>query len=152
MKVLPALLGVAVACSSPPTPIECTDVPDGGCPQDNGANVCEDPSCNAVYDCVGGKWVFDKACPAHPHDASTGPDSGDATMQLPDVAVDWRVPDGAFGGPGCPDLQLPDCSVGTALACSGSTGCCGCQDLWVCDNGGWITWGTCGDAGITQNP
>ena len=33
-----ATLLVVVACDSTPTPVACTDVPDGGCPQDNGAH------------------------------------------------------------------------------------------------------------------
>ena len=144
-------LVVVAACSSPPTPTPCSDVPAGGCPQDNGADVCQDPSCDAVYDCVNGKWAFDRACPAHPRDASADAPDGatDASTQPRDVHID--APAGAFGGPGCTDLQQPDCSVGTALLCMDATGCCGCQDLWVCQNGGWVSWGVCADAGVVQN-
>jgi len=147
-----AALLVAVACDNPPTPVACTDIPDGGCPQDNGASVCSgDHSCNAVYDCVDGKWVLDTTCPPHPHDASTdASEAGDANTTPEDVHID--APPGSFGGPGCADLEVPDCSVGTALLCAGAIGCCGCEDLWVCQGGGWVSWGTCGDAGVMPNP
>ena len=36
--------------------------------------------------------------------------------------------------------QAPDCSLGFALACP--MGCCGCEDLFVCQGGGWSY---CGD-------
>jgi len=29
-----------------------------------------------------------------------------------------------------------------------SPDCCGCVDLWVCDNGGWNIWAECVDGGI----
>ena len=150
-RVAVALLIVVVACDNPPTPVACTDIPAGGCPQDNGADVCaRDKTCSAVYDCVDAKWVLDQTCPAHPHDASTDSgDASDASVAVEDVHID--APPGAFGGPGCADLQTPDCSVGTALLCVNATGCCGCTDLWVCQGGGWVSWGVCGDAGVVQN-
>ena len=43
--------------------------------------------------------------------------------------------------PGAVALQAPDCSLGLALACP--QGCCGCEDLFVCENGGWSYWATC---------
>jgi hypothetical protein len=146
LVVLVGLL-VASACNDPPTPAVCTDVPDGGCPQDNGPTVCQDPTCDAVYDCVDGKWVFDKACPAHPHDASAPTDAADEAVP-PDVHID--APPGAYGGPGCTDLETPDCSLGTALACVGATDCCGCQDVWICQNMGWTPWGQCADGGLVE--
>lgn len=56
-----------------------------------------------------------------------------------DASIDVE---GAFGGPGCVDLQMPDCPLGVALTCP--SGCCGCEDLFVCKNGGWDLWGSCG--------
>jgi len=41
--------------------------------------------------------------------------------------------------------QPPDCPLATGFACA--TACCGCEDLFVCENGGWTPWGSCGDAG-----
>jgi len=152
------LFAAAAACNSDPSAvIACRDVPDGGCPSDHGATVCDDPTCNAVYACVNGSWVFDKTCPPHPHDASvdaladaTSDATVDSTSSIPDVSID--VPPGAYGGPGCSDLQTPDCSLGAALACATVPGCCDCQNLYVCANGGWNAWGTCGDAGIVPGP
>jgi hypothetical protein len=63
-----------------------------------------------------------------------------------DVSIDVE---GAFGGPGCVDLQAPDCPLGLAISCP--NGCCGCEDLFVCRNGGWNLWGQCVDGGITQS-
>jgi hypothetical protein len=141
---------VVAACDSTPTPVECHNIPAGGCPQDNGADVCGgDMSCTAVYDCVNGGWVFDQMCPPRAHDASTDTGASDVTTPVSDVHLD--APPGSFGGPGCTDLETPDCSVGTALLCAGATDCCGCTDLWVCQNGAWVSWGTCGDAGVVQN-
>jgi hypothetical protein len=78
-------------------------------------------------------------------DAST--DSGDGS-DLPDAAdASIDAPPGAYGGPGCGALQSPDCSLGFALACP--SGCCDCEDLFVCENGGWNAWGSCTlEAGI----
>jgi hypothetical protein len=57
------------------------------------------------------------------------------------------LPPGANGG-SCAetatDLESPDCTVDEALACND---CCGCENLYVCSDGGWSLWGECGDAG-----
>ena len=138
------------ACSDVPTPVPCTDVPAGGCPSGGGV-ACDDPTCDAVYTCANGAWSFDHTCPSREggaFDAGDG-DAGDAGgPTLRDAGFD--VPPGASGGPGCPDLQPPDCPLGTALACP-SNSCCGCEDLFVCQGGIWSPWGLCGDGGaITQ--
>ncbi|HEX8790020.1 MAG TPA: hypothetical protein VF765_03655 [Polyangiaceae bacterium] len=134
------------ACDSTLEATPCHDVPDGGCPLDNGANVCQDPSCNAAYACVDGGWVRTQVCPPHPHDAATPPaDAGEGGSTF-DVSID--VPPGGNGGPGCTDLELPDCPAAVGIACVQSPGCCGCTDLWVCDDGGWDLWGECADGGI----
>jgi hypothetical protein len=93
-----------------------------------------------------GSWVFDHACPTRPdagHDAALDAMDG-SVATLRDVEVD--VP-GANGGPGCADLEPPDCPLALALAC-GSAGCCGCEELFVCKDGGWSSWGTCTGSGI----
>jgi hypothetical protein len=145
------LILLPLACDSEPDSTTCVDVPDGGCPLDNGANVCQDPSCNAVYECSpDGGWILKQVCPAHPHDASTdAPDAADAGEggSVFDVKID--VPPGGNGGPGCTDLEQPDCPAAEGIACVQMVGCCGCIDLWVCDNGGWDLWGECADGGIT---
>ncbi|HEY8042473.1 MAG TPA: hypothetical protein VIF15_21875 [Polyangiaceae bacterium] len=143
-----ALLLPAAACEdgTPATPC-VNSVPTGGCPDDGTLDVCQDPSCNAAYACTKGSWVLDHTCPPRPADA------GSDAVILPrdaqaasDAAVD--APPGAFGGPGCVDLQPPECPAGVALACGGARDCCGCTDLFVCVNGGWNPWGSCVDGGV----
>jgi hypothetical protein len=140
------VLGASSSCDDQPTPQPCTAIPAGGCPLSHGV-ACEDPSCVAVYRCrEGDVWELDHVCPARP-DAGA-PDAtppADASVdRVQDAAID--APEGAFGGPGCGPLQQPDCSAGFALSCP--SGCCDCEDLFVCRNGGWEHWGTCGDGGI----
>ncbi len=140
-----ALVGPA-ACQPPLGQFQCRDIPAGGCPgQDPG--ICIDPTCQAVYTCQpDGTWVHALDCPPHEGgvDAPAPFDAGDASTSLPDVSFD--VP-GAGGGPGCMDLQAPDCPLSVALAC-GPPVCCGCEDLFVCSDGGWDHWGSCIDGGI----
>jgi hypothetical protein len=123
----------------------CSNIPDGGCPLSHGV-ACEDPACEAIYACrENDVWEFRAFCPGRdgggPTDAFA-PETGTAI----DATID--APPGAFGGPGCGELIEPDCALGIALAC-GAT-CCGCEDLFVCENGGWELWGVCGDAGPEQ--
>jgi hypothetical protein len=144
---------LVAACNGAPPPLQCPEIPKGGCPPDNGATVCSDPTCAAIYDCVNGAWSLQMTCPQPPHDAAAAdaheaaPDGG-----LPLDATTIDAPPGAFGGPGCISLEMPDCPAGTGLECASQLGCCGCQDLFVCDDGGWNLWGECGDAGVTVFP
>lgn len=148
----PAILGavasavvlatIVVACNDTTTAEPCTNVPPGGCPLSRGV-ACEDPTCEAVYACrEGNVWELQRTCPPReagvPREASAGDAAADATRPF-DASID--APPGANGGPGCTMLQAPDCPLGLALACS--AGCCGCEDLFVCDNGGWSYWATC---------
>ncbi|HEY8074319.1 MAG TPA: hypothetical protein VIF62_09420 [Labilithrix sp.] len=141
---------IAIACSDGAASSQpCTDIPEGGCPLSHGV-ACDDPTCEAVYACnANNTWSLDHACP--PHDASTGFDANVADASdasLFDANID--APPGAFGGPGCEDLEPPDCELGLVLDCP--SGCCGCEDLFVCNNGGWDPWGTCSlDGGIQQS-
>jgi hypothetical protein len=160
MRVVLASAGAAIALAAVvvaacngdiPQPIACHDIPDGGCPLGYG-DPCTDPTCATAYQCddTSGAWVLDHACPAHPdagQDAEPRPDAGDAADTGAARDVDVDVP-GANGGPGCADLEPPDCPLGVAASCPG-TDCCGCEDLFVCVNGGWDPWGYCGDGGIT---
>ncbi|AKU96836.1 hypothetical protein AKJ09_03500 [Labilithrix luteola] len=148
-----ASLAIVTACSGDaPTASACTNIPAGGCPLSRGV-ACEDLSCEAVYRCLdGNQWVLDHACPAHDassveHDAEAdAADASDGGASVRDAAID--APPGASGGPGCDTLQVPDCSLGFALACP--SGCCECEDLFVCQNGGWEYWGSCVDGQIQQ--
>jgi hypothetical protein len=136
----------AMSCADEPAPEPpCADIPRGGCPLGRGAS-CDDPTCLAVYACrAGNVWELDHACPLRDA-ADARADAGDASADAPleatptlDAGPD--APAGASGGPGCGALQAPDCSLGFALACP--AGCCGCEDLFVCEGGGWTYWSTC---------
>lgn len=140
-------LGALVLAAMPscaddgPTVEACTAIPAGGCPLSRGV-ACADETCEAVYACrPGNVWELDHMCP--PRDGGVRREAGtDASLDASapfDAGAD--APPGANGGPGCGPLQAPDCALGLALACS--AGCCGCEDLFVCDNGGWTYWSTC---------
>jgi hypothetical protein len=138
---------VVAACDTPPTATRCTNIPEGGCPRQYGVS-CEDLSCAAIYLCrAGNVWELERTCPAR--DGAAGDASGgDAGEGGSSRDVDTDV-EGAWGGPGCAPLQPPDCMLGTAVACGGQAGCCGCDDLYVCRDGGWDLWGFCGPGGPT---
>lgn len=151
-----ALVAVALACNNG-TQIDhpCSNIPEGGCPLADGLS-CDDPICEAVYLCrQNNVWELQKQCPARaPSDAATVTDAaaGDADASdaegIRDASID--APPGAFGGPGCQDLQLGDCALGVALSCASS--CCGCEDLFVCTSGAWSYWGYCGANGPVYAP
>jgi hypothetical protein len=137
---------VAFACNDSAIAQPCTGVPENGCPLSHGV-ACEDPACQAIYACrENNRWELVKQCPNYDPDAGTLPVQ-DASPVV-DASID--APSGAYGGPGCGVLQDPDCPLGLALSCSGS--CCGCEDLFVCTNGAWELWGSCGDAGLVPDP
>jgi hypothetical protein len=143
------------ACNITPVPATCSDIPDGGCPTDNGATVCADLTCDSVYQCNNGSWVFVQQCPPHPHDDAGAPlEAGSMEASIPDVHIDYDLPPGAnpYGDtPACTDLEMPDCSLSAAAACAATPDCCGCQDVWICESSGWTIWGSCGDAGLMPN-
>lgn len=150
LGALSAALGVlgviAFACGDPPVEQPCTGVPDGGCPLAHGV-ACQDPHCAAIYACrENNVWELVQACPGYDAAIDDVPDAGaDATTDIVDASID--APPGAFGGPGCEPLMDSDCSLGLALACT--NGCCGCVDLYVCNDGEWDEWGSCDpDAGL----
>ena len=151
--VIPAAaLGVALAlglaCSDGATAVPCSNIPPGGCPIARGVS-CEDPACEAVYACrPNNVWQLDHPCPARDASAPRPEpevDAGEDAPAIPDASFD--APPGAFGGPGCPSLQAPECALGVALSCG--AGCCGCEDVFVCASGGWELWGTCADGGLS---
>jgi hypothetical protein len=140
---LAAALSLApfAACKETINESPCKDVPAGGCPLSHGV-ACDDPACEAAYAChPDGTWTLDHVCPAR--DASADVTPIDAALPPPFDASAIDAPPGAGGGPGCEPLQPSDCSLAAALACP--TGCCDCSDLFVCTNGSWDLWGTCGD-------
>lgn len=147
------LLRVAAGCSDDlPFDRPCTNIPAGGCPLAYGRE-CDDPSCEAAYACrEGNRWELDRVCPARDAgvsgDAASDAGPGDAASASPDAAPPPDAPEGAYGGPGCPPLQSPDCMVGFALACPSD--CCECEDLFVCRNGAWYEWGVCEDGRVVE--
>jgi hypothetical protein len=144
--LLSTIFGIATpACEDTTPPVPCREIPIGGCPADG--NACSDPSCYNLFDCVAGEWQFVQACPTP--DAAPPSDASDAHASLMFDANGIDAPPGSSGGPGCADLEPPDCPLALAIACA-NTDCCGCTDLYVCQNGGWNVWGTCGDGGIAQ--
>jgi hypothetical protein len=151
--VIATALSAPLACSDP-TYQDCHNIPSGGCPGGDATN-CEDPTCVEIYSCeANGSWTPVVRCPPHEAgvDAGRGVDGSgvDATVireaSLRDV--DFKLPEGAAGGPDCIELESPDCPLELALACSMS--CCGCQDLWVCEDGSWNIWGACSEAGVPE--
>ncbi|MBX3185981.1 MAG: hypothetical protein KF819_03155 [Labilithrix sp.] len=146
--VVPALVCLA-SCEEGETAQACTDIPAGGCPLSRG-RACQDPACEASYACrPGNVWELSEVCP--PRADAGRPDVAIAdAFDAPSYDASFDAPPGAHGGPGCGLLQAPDCSLGFALACP--SGCCECDELFVCENGGWNAWGTCVDGvGIKPN-
>jgi hypothetical protein len=138
----------AAACDSTPPPRLCDDVPAGGCPLSNGV-ACEDPTCQAVYACNDGVWSFDHACPTVDAGIVDATVDADADEMPAFDAASIDAPPGSFGGPGCTDLEAPDCPLGEAIVCG--PGCCDCEELYVCVDMGWTDWGSCSpDGGIVQ--
>jgi len=136
---------VAAACNGDiPQDPTCSNIPAGGCPSSFGS-ACDDPSCAAVYACTSAGWHLIAPCAARDAAADTGPADGGVADALEPRDVNIDAP-GAYGGPGCGDLQPPDCTLGFGLACPAGS-CCGCEDFFVCVSGGWNQWGTCGDGG-----
>lgn len=142
---------------------DCGEIPSGGC-IDKGSAVdqCQDPACTDLYSCIEdapgdplGTWQLARGCPARapapelPDGAAPQTDGGnDAAPREGGLPPD--LPQGAYGGPGCVSLQLPDCALAVGYACA--TACCGCEELFVCESGGWESWGTCQADTPTPHP
>ena len=141
--------GLFLACRDDSPPAQaCRNIPAGGCPRSRGV-ACTDPACEAVYLCnEDGTWTLERTCPKRQELPDTAPPPPEGDGAAPATDAGFVVPPGANGGPGCLPLQSPDCSLGLGLSCT--KGCCGCEDLFVCENGGWTPWGVCGDAGVTK--
>jgi len=143
-------LAAAAACSDDAAFSECHEIPQAGCPR-SADNVCDDPTCASAYVCRASKWELAYTCPAREASADAArPAPSDASSAPRDAGIDVDFP-GAAGGPGCPALETPDCTLAAAAVCP--SGCCGCENLFVCVNEGWSSWGYCDeDAGIVARP
>jgi hypothetical protein len=152
---LSACAAFAVACQGTLiAPTDCGVIPEGGCVDKGGlVDQCGDRTCIALYECVGesptatsGTWLHQRDCPARPapdRDASVVDAAADASDAAPrgDASLPADLPPGATGGPGCVSLEIPDCALAVGYGCPND--CCGCEELFVCVNGGWDSWGTC---------
>ena len=139
---------------------DCGVIPEGGCPS-TGVDACLDRECAATWRCVEtnsealtGTWQQVAVCPARdagPDAASDAADASSADASSADASrFDGALPDGAGGGATCPVLETPDCPLALAAACP--SGCCGCEDLFVCTSSGWDAWGYCADGTLHQSP
>jgi hypothetical protein len=139
-----AALILGAHCSDPEPEPECGKIADGGCPE--APDACLDPTCFALFACTAAGWSQTRTCERAPGaDAGAGPrDAADAAVDV-GTRIDVSAIEGAFGGPSCSDLQAPDCSLGTGALCP--SGCCDCEDLFVCRDG-WVVWGSCVDGAI----
>jgi hypothetical protein len=101
-----------------------------------------------VYACrENNVWELDHTCPPVEAGASADASLDGAAETGPAFDASLDAPPGSFGGPGCQPLEQPDCELGLVLLCA--SGCCGCQDLYVCQNG-WDLWGECTPDGGVQ--
>lgn len=141
----------AVACEDTSFAPKCKNIPTGGCPAAHGA-ACKDATCTAAYVCTADGWVLDHPCPASgalPPAKAIGSVAPPPVAPAPAPVSTNPLPTGANGGPGCGALQSPDCSLGAASACPAGSGCCGCEDIFLCQaNVGWLQWGVCDDKGL----
>lgn len=144
------VVGVASACAVDAARAQrCSDIPPGGCPLSHGV-ACEDPACEATYACrPGNVWELAEHCPPREPTVRDGGGLEDAGAEAGPLDASVDAPPGAYGGPGCPSLIAPECALGVALACGSD--CCGCEDLFVCRQGGWDLWGSCGPDGPTAS-
>lgn len=140
-------------------PTDCGQIPEGGClDKGNAVDQCDDRTCVALYRCealdpadpIEGAWQHGRDCPVRPApepdplDASAADaDAADAGPLRSDAALPTDLPPGAYGGPDCLSLEIPDCALAVGYGCQ--IDCCGCEELFVCVNGGWDSWGTCVD-------
>jgi hypothetical protein len=136
--LLPFSIGFVACQSSEVDIVRCKNIPAGGCPDRAGVDDCLDRTCTELYRCNADQsWTKTSVCVGNEAGAV---DASVADTRPPrDVSID--APPGAGGGPGCGDLTLPDCNLLYALECPRD--CCGCEDIFICANGGWNAWGTC---------
>jgi hypothetical protein len=155
---LVTMLASAAACSQPdPIPTPCDNIPANGCPDDSECAdaCCADPCCAAAYSCNDGTWSLEHTCSSFNLAACLRDSGSDSPTSPVDAAcfdaAGINLPSGASAsqGPGCIDLEPPDCPLGEVLSCNPNSTdpCFGCASLFYCQNGNWIPWGICSDDG-----
>lgn len=135
-------------CSDSIAPKLCDEIPAGGCPTGRGG-TCDDPLCEALYDCLDGAWVLAETCNGN----AAG--SGGAAPSTTGSGAGGACPPGSGAGGngggctpvtidhtgeqgGCaPDLQFPDCPAAAAEQCSETACLTGCDAFYLCMQGGW---------------
>ena len=131
----------------------CEEIPEGGCPTGRGG-TCDDPLCNALYDCVNGVWKQTKVCEQGSGGSGGGAGGGGAASGS-GGGLDC-TPGGGAGGctpvlldhsgevGGCsPGLQSPDCPAAAAEGCAETACLTGCTDFFVCKADGWAAVAYC---------
>ena len=149
---------VAVGCDQEGSFVasSCGEIPMNGCVLQEDDSECSDPCCAAAYTCSETTWSFDHSCASF-SEALCHPDAAAYTANVPEGgtcrdASTIDAPAGAWGGADCIDLQPPDCPLSEALYC-GPPGdvCNGCESLFYCSEGNWISWGQCTeDGGVVE--
>lgn len=121
---------LASGCDDGNTLLLCGEIPAKGCPLGRGGS-CDDQTCGALYDCVGGKWTLAVDCPADAGTSATSGSGGDSGTDAPCTPV---VISHAGELIGCkPGLEEPDCPAAVADgACAESVCLTGCIDFYRC--------------------
>ena len=127
------------------TPELCKEaVPEGGCPTGRGG-TCDDPSCDALYDCIAGVWEKTTTCDAQSTGGGGSGGQGGSTAGGGSGGQGGCEPislDHTDETTGCtPDLQSPDCPAAAAEVCSEMACLTDCTDFYVCKlEAGAPTW------------
>jgi hypothetical protein len=151
-QCLPALCLLISSCYPYSTAPElCDQIPEGGCPTGRGG-TCDDPLCEALYDCIDGSWQKTEAC------KGTSSGGGGSAMSTAGSGGSSGAggcaqgTGGTGGSGGCtpvmldhtgelvgcmPDLQFPDCPAAAAEQCAESACLTGCDGFFVCTEDGW---------------
>jgi hypothetical protein len=133
-----ALASVAlIACSSGSGVQPCGLIPEGGCPLGRGG-TCADRECDALYDCLEGKWTLAEVCSM----ASGGGGAGGAGGSMGVGGCNGVIIDRTGEAEGCtPDLLEPDCPADAAESCRPCIS--GCVDFFLGTRQGWQTVAFC---------
>jgi hypothetical protein len=125
----------------------CDEIPEKGCPTGRGG-TCDDPACEALYDCVGGVWEKAKICNGNAAGGGSGGTSGSGGSGGAGGDCTPIEFDHTGEKTGCtPDLELPDCPAVAAEQCPESACLTGCTDFFICKKAGWTAVAYCDEKG-----